>query len=90
MPYTVVFTPKAENQLAAIYQYIAAAAASPAIAERFTSVIVSYCKDCATLIGATRALIIKEMIDHIHTLMRNPNNINSGFCLGIENQMPAF
>jgi len=43
MPYTVVFTPEAEEQLAAIYRYIAAKA-SPETAERYTSAIVSYCE----------------------------------------------
>jgi len=42
-PYTVVFTPEAEEQLAAIYRYIAAKA-SPETAERYTSAIVSYCE----------------------------------------------
>ena len=43
MPYTVVFTPEAEEHLAAIYRYIAAVA-SAEIAERYTSAIVSYCE----------------------------------------------
>jgi plasmid stabilization system protein ParE len=43
MPYTVVFTPEAEEQLAAIYRYIAAKA-SPETAERYTSALVSYCE----------------------------------------------
>lgn len=47
MVYTVVFTPEAEAQLVAIYRYIAAAA-SPQIAERYTSAIVSYCEGLAT------------------------------------------
>jgi toxin ParE1/3/4 len=47
MVYTVVFTPEAEAQLVAIYRYIAAAA-SPLIAERYTSAIVLYCEGLAT------------------------------------------
>lgn len=47
MVYTVVFTPEAEAQLVAIYRYIAAAA-SPQIAERYTSAIVSYCEGLTT------------------------------------------
>lgn len=43
MTYVVVFTPEAEEQLAAIYRYIATAA-SPAIAERYTSAIVAFCE----------------------------------------------
>jgi toxin ParE1/3/4 len=43
MQYSVVFTPEAEEQLAALYRYIAAAA-SPGIAERYTSAIVTYCE----------------------------------------------
>lgn len=43
MPFTVVFTPEAEEQLAAIYRYIAARA-SPETAERYTNAIVSYCE----------------------------------------------
>ncbi len=43
MRYTVVFTPEAQEQLAALYRYIAGAA-SPEIAERYTSAIVTYCE----------------------------------------------
>ncbi|MDD2759590.1 MAG: type II toxin-antitoxin system RelE/ParE family toxin [Methylomonas sp.] len=43
MTYTVVFTPEAEEQLAAIYRYIATAA-SPVIAERYTGAIVEFCE----------------------------------------------
>ena len=43
MPYTVVLTPEAEEQLAAIYRYIAAHA-YPEIAKQYTSAIVSYCE----------------------------------------------
>jgi len=43
MRYAVVFTPEAQEQLAALYRYIAAAA-SPEIAERYTSAIVTYCE----------------------------------------------
>ena len=46
MTYTVVFTPEAEEQLAAIYRYIATAA-SPAIAERYTGAIVAFCEGLA-------------------------------------------
>ena len=47
MQYTVIFTPEAQEQLAALYRYIAAAA-SPEIAERYTSAIVAYCEDLQT------------------------------------------
>ena len=43
MRYRVVFTPEAQEQLAALYRYIAAAA-SPEIAERYTSAIVAHCE----------------------------------------------
>lgn len=43
MNYRVVFSPEAEEQLAALYSYIAAAA-SPDIAARCTGAIVSYCE----------------------------------------------
>lgn len=43
MPTSVVFTPEAEEQLAALYRYIATAA-SPVIAERYTSAIVTHCE----------------------------------------------
>ena len=43
MPYTVIFTPEAQEQLVALYRYIAAAA-SPETAERYTSSIVTYCE----------------------------------------------
>jgi plasmid stabilization system protein ParE len=41
--YAVIFTPEAQDQLVALYRYIAAAA-SPEIAERYTSAIVAYCE----------------------------------------------
>jgi plasmid stabilization system protein ParE len=41
--YAVIFTPEAQEQLAVLYRYIAAAA-SPDIAERYTSSIVAYCE----------------------------------------------
>ncbi len=44
MRYPVVFTPEAEQQLAALYRYIAVKA-SPRTAERYTSAIVSYCEE---------------------------------------------
>jgi len=47
MPYIVVFTPEAEEQLAAIYRYIAARA-SPKTAKRYTNAIVSYCEAMQT------------------------------------------
>lgn len=43
MQYTVIFTPEAQEQLAALYRYIAAAA-SPEIAERYTNSIITYCE----------------------------------------------
>ena len=47
MIYRVVFAPEAEEQLAALYGYIAVAA-SPDIAARYTDAIVSYCESlCA-------------------------------------------
>ena len=47
MSHRVVFTPEALDQLAALYQYIAAAA-SPAIALRYTDAIVSYCESLSS------------------------------------------
>lgn len=41
--YSVVFTPEAEEQLAALYRYIALNS-SPVTAKRYTSAIVSYCE----------------------------------------------
>jgi plasmid stabilization system protein ParE len=43
MSYRVAFSPAAEEQLAALYGYIAAAA-SPDIAARYTEAIVTYCE----------------------------------------------
>jgi toxin ParE1/3/4 len=43
MPYSVVFTPEAEEQLVDLYRYIANDA-SPAIAEKFTTAIVEFCE----------------------------------------------
>lgn len=45
--YRVVFAPEAEDQLAALYRYIAAVAA-PAIAERYVNAIVTYCESLET------------------------------------------
>jgi len=42
MLYRVVFAPEAEEQLLALYRYIARAA-SPNIAARYTNAIVDYC-----------------------------------------------
>ena len=47
MSYRIVFSPEAEEQLAALYGYIADAA-SPDIAERYTEAIVSYCEGLHT------------------------------------------
>lgn len=47
MNYHVVFSPEAEEQLAALYRYIAAAA-SPTTAARYTEAIVSYCESLRT------------------------------------------
>ena len=47
MQYTVIFTPEAQEQLAALYRYIAVAA-SPEIAERYTNAIVTYCEGLHT------------------------------------------
>lgn len=43
MPYSLVFTPEAQEQLLALYRYIAKAA-SPEIAARYTDAIISYCE----------------------------------------------
>ena len=43
MQYKVIFTPEALEQLTLLYRYIALAA-SPEIAERYTSAIVTYCE----------------------------------------------
>ena len=43
MSHRVAFTPEAEEQIAALYRYIAAAA-SPAIAARYTEAIISFCE----------------------------------------------
>jgi len=43
MQYRVVFTPEALMQLEALYRYIAMAA-SPVVANRYTSAIVTYCE----------------------------------------------
>lgn len=45
--YHVIFTPEAQDQLAALYGYIAEAA-SPEIAERYTNAIVTHCEGLQT------------------------------------------
>ena len=56
----VVFSPEAEEQLAELYRYIAAAA-SPETAARYTEAIISYCEDLrmfprrGTMLGDIRA-----------------------------------
>lgn len=47
MIYRVIFSPEAEEQLVALYRYIAAAA-SPDIAARYTEAIVTYCESLQT------------------------------------------
>ncbi|MBK5938301.1 type II toxin-antitoxin system RelE/ParE family toxin [Halochromatium roseum] len=47
MSHRVVFSPEAEDQLVALYRYIADAA-SPEIAARYTEAIVSYCEGLRT------------------------------------------
>lgn len=47
MTYRIVFSPEAEEQLAALYRYIAAAA-SPDVAARYTEAIVAYCESLQT------------------------------------------
>jgi toxin ParE1/3/4 len=47
MTYTVEFTPEAEEQLAALFRYIAREA-DPAIAQRYASGIITYCEGLAT------------------------------------------
>ena len=47
MQYTVVFTPEAQEQLLALYRYVATAA-SPEIAERYTNAIITHCDDLRT------------------------------------------
>ena len=47
MNYRIIFSPEAEEQLAALYGYIASAA-SPDIAARYTEAIVSYCESLRT------------------------------------------
>ena len=46
--YTVAFSPEAQDQLAAIYRYIAASSGSPQVAERYTEAIVAYCEGFQT------------------------------------------
>jgi toxin ParE1/3/4 len=43
MPYSLVFTPQAQEQLLELYRYIAEAA-SPDIAARYTDAIIRYCE----------------------------------------------
>lgn len=43
MQYSVIFTPEAQEQLAALYRYIAVAA-SPEVAGRYTNAIVTHCE----------------------------------------------
>lgn len=47
MTHRVIFAPEAEEQLVALYNFIAAAA-SPNIAAGYTEAIVSYCESLAT------------------------------------------
>lgn len=55
MPYQVIFSPEALEQIASLYRYIAEAA-SPNVAERYTSAIVTYCEGLNSfpLRGASR------------------------------------
>ncbi len=42
-PHIVIFTPEAQEQLVALYQYISVAA-SPEIAKRYTEAIIAHCE----------------------------------------------
>ena len=55
MKFRVIFSPEAEEQLAELFHYIAAAA-SPGIAERYVNAIIAYCEtlDTFPLRGAQR------------------------------------
>lgn len=55
MIYRVVFAPEAEEQLVALYRYIATAA-SPGIAERYVNAVIAYCEtlEAFPLRGAQR------------------------------------
>ena len=46
--YRVVFTPEAEEQLAALYRYISIAS-SPVVAERYTDAIITHCEGMHTV-----------------------------------------
>jgi len=48
MNYHVVFSPEAQEQLSALFHYIAEAA-TPDISARYTEAIVSYCESLCTL-----------------------------------------
>lgn len=48
MSYTVLFSPEAEQQLAAIERYITAAAGSSVTAARYVDAIVTYCESLVT------------------------------------------
>ena len=47
MRYTAVFTPEAQEQLAALYRYIAVAASST-VAECYVSAVIAYCEGLQT------------------------------------------
>ena len=47
MPYAVIYTPEAEDQLDALFRYIAQEA-SVAVADRFTRALVDHCEGLAT------------------------------------------
>ena len=47
MPYRIVFTPEAADQIVSRYDYIVADG-SPLIAERYTRAIVNYCEELNT------------------------------------------
>jgi plasmid stabilization system protein ParE len=47
MSYSIVFTPEAQDQLAALYHYIADAA-SPDIAAQYAEAIINYCEKLDT------------------------------------------
>ena len=51
MMHHIVFSPEAEEQLAALYRYIASAAASD-MALRYTDAIITYCESLQTFPSA--------------------------------------
>jgi len=81
--YDVIFTPEAQEHLAALYRYVAAAA-SPEIAERYTSAIVAYCESLRGELKASGVKVVTICPGYIDTPLTQKNSYAMPFLMPSE------